>query len=398
MALNPEVFVWARETAGLSVENAAAALGFRDGKSRSAADRLSAIERGDEAPSISVLRKMADKYHRSLLVFYLEEPPRAGNRGQDFRTTAGAPSPTFDPLVDTLIRRLRGRHEIVRNLLEDDEAPELDFIGSARPDESTETLAEAIASRLDFSLESFRRKSSAEKAFAYLRERLETAGVFVLLAGDLGSHHSQIPVSVFRGYAIADPIAPFVLINDQDARAAWSFTALHETVHLWLGQTGVSSAVVEAGVEQYCNEVASRILLPSVDAEEWVGAAAATPDEIAEKITAFARSRNVSRSMAAYRLFRSRLIRRDLWQSLSDRFREEWSAARSQAKAEQAAKESGPDYYTVRRHRLGAALVSLVDRSLAEGALTYTKAARVLGVNPRSVEALIRPSSAAGGT
>lgn len=396
MALNPKVFEWARETAGLSLEQAAGALGFRDGKNRTAVERLSAIERGEEAPSSSVLRKMADKYHRSLLVFYLEEPPRIGDRGQDFRTVAGAADPIFDPQLDTLIRRLRGRQEIVRSLLEDEEAPELDFIGAARPSETAEVLAAKIASRIDFSLESFRRKSSAEKAFAYLRERLEAAGIFVLLAGDLGSHHSQIPVSVFRGYAIADPIAPFVLINDRDARTAWSFTALHETVHLWLGQTGVSSAVVEADVEQYCNEVAARILLPSIEAEEWVDAARADLSELAEKVSAFARARNISRSMAAYQLYRGELIRRETWQALSDRFRDEWIASQAQAKSEGDAEKGRPSYYTVRRHRLGDALVSLVERSLAEGALTYTKAARVLGVNPRSVESLIHPSTVSG--
>jgi len=37
---------------------------------------------------------------------------------------------------------------------------------------------------------------------------------------------------------------PFIVINDQDARAAWSFTALHEVAHLGLGTTGVSPASI----------------------------------------------------------------------------------------------------------------------------------------------------------
>ena len=64
--------------------------------------------------------------------------------------------------------------------------------------------------------------------------------MFVLLKGDLGNYRTAIDVEVFRGFAIADDIAPFVVINDNDSKAAWSFTLLHELTHLLLGQTGIS--------------------------------------------------------------------------------------------------------------------------------------------------------------
>ena len=54
-----------------------------------------------------------------------------------------------------------------------------------------------------------------------------------------------------------------MIINDQDAQAAWSFTLLHELTHVWLGETGVSGAFAEATIEQFCNRVASEFLLPS---------------------------------------------------------------------------------------------------------------------------------------
>lgn len=73
-----------------------------------------------------------------------------------------------------------------------------------------------------------------DAAFRLLRESAERAGVFVLLMGDLGNYHSAISVETFRGFAIADPVAPFIAINDRDSHAAWSFTLLHELVHLCL--------------------------------------------------------------------------------------------------------------------------------------------------------------------
>jgi hypothetical protein len=43
----------------------------------------------------------------------------------------------------------------------------------------------------------------------------------------------------------------------------------------------------------------------------------------------------------------------------------------------------------LKRHRLGEALLGFVKRSLAEGTLTHTKAAQVLGVKPRNVDPLL---------
>ena len=81
----------------------------------------------------------------------------------------------------------------------------------------------------DFDVAEYYAQPSPEQAFRLLRERAEEAGVFVLLKGDLGSHHTAIDTDTFRGFAIADEIAPFVVINDNDARPAWSFTPAART-------------------------------------------------------------------------------------------------------------------------------------------------------------------------
>jgi len=51
--------------------------------------------------------------------------------------------------------------------------------------------------------------------------------------------------------------------------------------------------------------------------------------------------------------------------------------------------EGGPTYPTIRRHRAGAALVMLVDRMLGSGALTTTKAGKVLGVSGKNVQGVL---------
>ena len=131
MAFNPDILTWARSSAGLSVDEAAQVLGFKNAQERSAVERLEALETGKEEPSRSVLLKMAKAYHRSLLVFYLNEPPRTGDRGQDFRRDPGADPEQYDPTLDALIRDIRGRQSIVKDLQEQDENSRVDYVGSA---------------------------------------------------------------------------------------------------------------------------------------------------------------------------------------------------------------------------------------------------------------------------
>ena len=148
--------------------------------------------------------------------------------------------------------------------------------------------------------------------------------MFVLLIGNLGSHHTAIDLEAFRGFALADSIAPLVVINDADSRAAWSFTLLHELTHLLLGQTGVSGDRAEAAVERFCNDVAAEFLLPQEELRRVSLDIAAGTDATAAQIRDLARRRNLSSSMVAYRLYQARVLSRESWTLLSKGFRDHW--------------------------------------------------------------------------
>jgi hypothetical protein len=288
MAINPKILAWARETAGLSLEDAAHSLGFKDTRDRTAAERIAAMEAGQEEPSRSVLINMARIYHRSLLVFYLSEPPRTGDRGQDFRRAPGREAPEYDPTLDALIRDIRGRQGVVKDLLEQAETGRVGYVGSVKMDTEPTVLARRMTERIGFSLPEFRQRPTVPAAFTYLREKVEASGAFVLLLGNLGSYHTNIPSKVFRGYAIADPIAPFIVVNDQDATVAWAFTVLHELTHVWLGTTGVSGGSPDTRIENYCNNVAGEVLLPTSEMDELRFLGRASVEETIQVLAQFA--------------------------------------------------------------------------------------------------------------
>lgn len=416
--VNPEILVWARKTAGLTPQDAVAKVGIRDAWGVSAVDRLMALERGDEKPSRPVLVRMARQYRRPLLAFYLNTPPRRDDGGPDFRTLPGARSAETNALLDALVRNLQSRQKMVRGALEaEDEAEPLAFVGSLLRStvagggidsvrkllqhdlEATRLVRRAHAALDqvlggDLSATSYYAQPTTADAFRLLRSRTEDSGVFVLLKGDLGSHHTAIDVEIFRGLAIADDVAPFVVINDNDSKAAWSFTLLHELIHLLLGQSGFAGASSGMEIEEFCNRVAGEWLLPTPALDEIRLERRSDLAEQQRRIGEFAHSRNLSRTMVAYRLLRANRIDRPTFERLQTEFREQWFQNRAKRRARARESENGPTYYAIRRHRVGQGLLSFTHRMVGSGALSTSKAARILGVKPAHLGKMLRPPKA----
>jgi len=399
--INPAMLVWARETAGYTLEEAAGKLRLFSSGKGTAEDKLRALEAGDVKPTRQQLMKISEAYRRPLTAFYRNNPPPKGERGEDFRTLQGGVSRQEDGLLEALLRDIRVRQDLVKSLLEDDEDFEtLPFIGAV-------TIHQGISHSVDYirqllgvddvvSLQHGKR--TPDEFFSDLRNRVEALGVFVVLAGNLGSHHSNISERVFRGFAISDEIAPFIVINDQDAKAARSFTLIHEFAHILLGASGVSATPVAdartdplAIVERFCNDVAGEFLLP----ESTLSRLPSTISEldIIETIVADISSRRkISEAMVAYRFWRTGRISVEAYRELASRFAARWQRLKQQAREERQPDQRGPSYYTVRKHKLGNALIELVNRTLRANELTHTKAAKMLGVSTSSVEPLLRRS------
>lgn len=391
--INHKILSWARETAGLSPEYAAHKLQIKDSKTTSAQEKLDAYEDGTAEPSRSMLLRMSKAYRRPLLTFYLNEPPRTGDRGEDFRTLPDQLENEDNAYVDTLIREIKARQSLVREtLIEEDEEIPLGFVGSVSADQGVDCVTKVLRQVVNIRLDEFRAQAGYSDAFKILRQKVEEAGIFVLLKGNLGSSHTNIDVKAFRGFALSDDIAPFVVINDQDAKSAWSFTLLHEIVHILLGQTGISGGYAEKYIEKFCNEVASEFLLPRNEFDEF-NIDKISPDDLAEQISQYAFSKKISSSHIAYRLYRKGDIKKKQWEDLRDFYHQQWRNQRKQDKAKIKGSK-GPNYYVIHKYKLGA-LVELAQRLNYSGALSTTKAGILLDVKPLKVHRLFETGQVA---
>jgi hypothetical protein len=218
-----EILRWGAETAGLSAAEAVDKLGINDDRGVPAIERLAALEVGQSEPSRALLLKTAQLYRRPLVTFYMSAPSPRRVRG------TGAKIFATSPIVIAIRRHWSRRWFAIfargnawfRDILVDDEDTQpLPFIGSMRMGRGVGAVLASIRQVLRLDLAEFRAQFSPESGFALLRSRIEAAGIFVLLMGNLGSHHTAIDVEAFRGFALADDIAPFVVLNDQDAKTA----------------------------------------------------------------------------------------------------------------------------------------------------------------------------------
>jgi len=375
--INGQNLKWARETAALSREEAARRLGF---KGASAAGTLERLESGERIPTSSHLQKMAKIYNRPLLALYVAAPPHEGQEPHDLRTLKDQDSEP-EAKLKAIIRDAHMRQSLLRNALEDnDEGEPIAWVGSVSAQIGSRQIAEAIVEAAGFSRTEFRAQHTVTEAFATAREAVESLGIYVLLIGDLGHYSQKVSSQVFRGMSLPDPIAPFIIINDNDSKSAWTFTLFHELTHISIGKSAISGYSSDSDEERLCDETASYILLSDRDLRSLP--AATTILEHVAVISAAAKRWKLSRKMVAFNLLRINRIQPQTYEALARQFdddRLEYPARRE---------GGGGDYYVLRAHRLGRALIRTVNRMVSSGALTAPKAATVLGIRPTAVSHL----------
>jgi Zn-dependent peptidase ImmA (M78 family) len=395
--INPEMLNWARVEAGLSLAEAAQQAKIADLKSKTAEERLDEWEKGEDYPTQNQLTNISKAYYRPVLTFYLPTPPAPNADVADFRTVADDEIGNLSPKLRALVSKMKARQQEILDLLigdEDDEEPEqLPFIGRFKEDQDVVTVARDIEDVLGLALEQRRHLNGNDALLRLIRSSAEEAGVYVIAQGDLGSYHTDIAPSVFRGFALADPIAPFVVLNDNDAKPAQTFTLIHELAHLWIGDTGISNydpfgerGEVRDDAERFCNEVSAEFLMPQEAVLHSWNERRAMP--VADGIREIAANFGVSRAAVGIRLWKLNKLEDQVWWPLYASYEREWDAVRARRADNQG--EAPPLYYPMKKSQLGGLLINTVLNALDAGRVTYTRASRILDASPNSFENLRR--------
>lgn len=394
--INPEILIWARETAGLTLDEASKKLKFTDTKVITGVKKLERMESGELKPTKRNLEKMAEVYRRPLIVFYLESVPKEKEKLIDFRGKTVGINARYNGLLSALIRDVIVRQDILKDAFveENEDLEPLHFVGKLNDKFDVEVAADFVVKNLNFNLTIFREKRNKYDAFRYLRDCIEQSGIFVLLIGNLGNYYTNLDTNIFRGFTLFDESVPFIVVNSNDGKGALSFTLLHEVVHIFLGHSSISNGDLHNTVEAFCNNVASEILLSSRELTFFYGTDFENEIILKEKIEAFSEKNNISSSMIVLRLFKEKLISFSQYESLNDYYYLMWNLSERQKKNKaKEGKKGGPNYQILKRSQVGNNLLSLVRYYMANGTFSINTASKVLGVSSNHVISILGDSA-----
>ena len=361
VAVKPELLRWACERAGYQPGDLAAR--FR---------QLPAWERGEKRPTFKQLEAFAKATHTPFGYLFLPEPPEEPLPIPDFRTVrdAGLRRPTPD-LLD-VVYLCQHRQDWYRDFARAGGMESLPFVGAVTVNDDVVRTAATMRETLGFDLDARRQMPTWTEALRRFIEQADALGVLVMVSGVVGSNNRRkLDPEEFRGFALADPLAPLVFINGADTKAAQMFTLAHELAHIWLGQTAVSdSRPAEAPaqvVEHWCNRVAAELLVPLESFRAEHNRRAELRDELERLALRF----KVSTLVVLRRMHDAGTLRGDAY----------WNAYEEEVRRlRELPKGSGGDFYLTLGARVSKRFARALVLSTLEGQTLYRDAFRMLGI------------------
>ena len=373
--ITPSVLKWARERARLSTKQAAERIG-------QPVEEIEAWERGEKNPSIAQARKASETYKRSLAVFYLAEPPTDFDTIKDFRQLPDVESKEYSPKLALLIRQLQSRQEWMREYLISQGTDPIPSLGSAGIKDSPSELAKTIRKTLGATIEAQCSTAGTQGALTYWVGLVEGFGVCVCREG-------KIELEEARGIALADKYAPFIYVNVKDSYAGRQFTLLHELVHLWVNEPGVSNLKdipktprsTDAKTEVFCNKMAAMILVPP-DELDAAWRKRNKDQSVDDQIKVISGRFRVSDETIARRLLDVDIIRQVDYERLRHVYNERWRASQDRDEG------GGGDYYRNTVSKNGRLYTRTVLGARYSGRITIREACFALGVKANNLEKL----------
>ncbi|MCC7493927.1 MAG: ImmA/IrrE family metallo-endopeptidase [Fimbriimonadaceae bacterium] len=380
--INGDVLTWSRQMAGLEPHELAKRAAVR-------LDDLLAFEAGRSRPTVPQLGRLAKACLRPSAVFFLPQPPPESPRVADLRQLPEGTPAAWSYELRRQIRYVERRQAWVRENAAESQPP-LDWLGATTLNDDCQVVGQRLRERLGWSLDQQLRWHSPKAALPAWQAAVERLGVLVFQTGL--RPELMVQVDEMRGVALADPVAPAIVINGSDAEAGRVFSLMHELAHLALGQRAVSGwqqtpldrAAMDdrtQRLEVFCNRVAAHLLVPAHDCEEqfrrrgWP-----LPEELRDQhldplVTDLSRRYAVSRLVILRRLLDSGYLSRDLYQDRSERYRE---AARP---APRKPARGGPAPSVVALSRHGQRFTRLVTAAYEEGQISAADFADLLSTS-----------------
>ncbi len=351
---------WARERAGYAVADLERRF-----------PNLPKWERREAQPTLKQVEAFAKATYTPVGFLFLHEPPVEIVPIPDFRTMnnmyVGHPSPNLLDTIYVCQQRQEWYRDYARSMAEEP----LKFVGAVSIRDDVVSTARTIRNALGFNVNERRQMPTWTDALRHFIGQADEIGVMVMCNGVVhNNNHRHLDPAEFRGFAMADDLAPLVFINGADTKAAQMFTLAHELAHIWLGESAVSDAqpafVPDQAVERWCNQVAAELLVPlDLMRQEYVATA-----DLQDELSRLARLFKVSNLVILRRIHDvGGLTRQAFWQAYDDEVERLRAIPRG----------SGGNFYLTQAARVSKRFAAALVSSTLEGQTLFTDAFRMLG-------------------
>ncbi|WP_446654921.1 helix-turn-helix domain-containing protein [Blastomonas sp.] len=367
--INPAVLVWARERAGLSLEDAAQKF-----------KRMADWEAGASSPTYPQLELLADTFKIPVAVFFFPEPPDVPSINETFRTLPEAELERLPSRMRLLMRKAKamqmnlaeltqGRNPADRLITRD-----LQFATGV----DIAKMAATVRSYIGVSVEEQQSWRGDDAALKEWRAALLNVGVFVF--------KDAFRLDDFSGFCLYDDEFPVIYVNNSSTKTRQIFTYFHELAHLIFHTSGIDK--VRDGyiarltgdarqIEVICNSLAAQVLVPEGAFQR------AMADRPATEATAevLAAQFNVSREVIFRRLLDQGRIGEPQYLEAVER----WNAQRQAGAGEGGS--SGNHYWTKLSY-LGRDYVALALSQFHQNRIDEDQLAEYLDTKPKNVGTL----------
>lgn len=338
--------------------------------------KLPEWEDGNSQPTLKQAETFARTVHVPVGYLFLTEPPEESIPISDFRTFQGSEimQPTAN-LLDT-IYMCQERQNWYRDYVRATGESMLDFIGSASIENSPATVAAEMREVLEFDHVVRQKCQSWTDGLRLFIQQAEDNGILVMVSDVVRNNNfRRLDPSEFRGFALSDPCAPLIFINDRNSKAAQIFTLAHEIAHLWLGLSALSNidvATPRLGIrneEIWCNAVAAEFLVPLIALRSELK----EEEPLSDTLSRLTRKFKVSTLVILRRLLDTGWINRK-------RFDKAWRQESENLRTTEQSDSDAGNFYHTALARASPRFTRALIASTLEGQTLYRDAFRMLGI------------------
>jgi len=380
--ITPNVLKWARESARMTEETAAAKVSVT-------VEKFKEWETGASQPTIRQAQALAKAYKRPFALFFLPEVPRDFQPLQDFRKSGSKALTTSSIFI---IREIQQKQAWISDVYSENQEEKLPFVGRFSINDNPQKVAQDILTTLKIN-PAFYKTDNPIKEWI---DSSETNGIFISRTSFI---HSRLKLDSgeLQGFAIADPHAPFIFVNSEDWNAPQLFTLVHELAHIWIAETGISNEVEPDlknkdkfhPVELFCNEVAANALMP----KEIVLAFHTNSFQTSKDVFKIAKQLGVSSFALLVRALNLNIISTTTYQKLKKQADIDFSdylkrETEKKARQKEKDKPGGPNYFLLQLNRNSRLFTQTVLDAFRGGFIEPTLASNLLNVQVNKFQKL----------